>query len=726
MVDVPLGLDAAGTAQSFRFIVNVTPAAGVIVSGDAHILAVSAATAGGGGAAITMAKSGAHPDLSAGTLTPTSQLKTRIGGLVSDLRGVVTIYFSGQVSANNPYIKPWSARVKRTHSGWTGAGVWYSSRASMLLNGTIRAMNPAHIIYQCLTDSAWGRNLPAAALDEPSFISAANTLYNEGFGLCMKWSRQDNLDTFLQSVINHIGAALYVDRTTGLLTIRMIRADYDAGSLVVFDYDSGLLAVEEDDATSGDTSHNEIVVTWRDPETNEQRSTRAQNLASIQSAGATTSMSTDYPGIPTAEIAARVAVRDLQAQVTGIRRLKLTFDRRGRKIAPGTVFKISVPTRDIVTIVLRAVAIEEGPPTSQSLTVTAVEDVFALHETTYIVAEPPTWVPPSLIAIAPTVWRWREASYADLVRSMSPADLAAVPADSGYIAVVAAKPSSSAVNYMLVTAAVGEDLVERGPKAWTPTGSLAFAIGPYATSFVLAAGFENLDLIGPAGGTAWIENECVGIVSYDPVLGTFSVIRGCLDSVPAYHAAGVRVWFPNTTVATDKREYATSEVVTVVPLTRTTADQLALDDAPEGEIIISGRQGKPYPPGDVRVNGERYADGTTAIGEIGITWTHRDRVLQADTLVPHEAASVGPEAGTTYTIRLYDDASLVRTVTGISGTSWTYTVAMMLADGFVADKVFHLESVRGGLTSTYRYIWTQAHEEAGYGFNYGEHYGVSA
>ena len=41
----------------------------------------------------------------------------------------------------------------------------------------VTAMNPAHIIYQCLTDTAWGMGYPTSALDDASFTAAANTLY---------------------------------------------------------------------------------------------------------------------------------------------------------------------------------------------------------------------------------------------------------------------------------------------------------------------------------------------------------------------------------------------------------------------------------------------------------------------------------------------------------------------------------------------------------------------
>jgi hypothetical protein len=73
-------------------------------------------------------------------------------------------------------------------------------------------------------------------------------------------------------------------------------------------------------------------------------------------------------------------------------------------------------------------------------------------------------------------------------------------------------------------------------------------------------------------------------------------------------------------------------------------------------------------------------------------------------LVDESAASVGPEAGTTYTVRYYLEGVLDEEETGITGTSGTpYTVS---GNGLVRVEV---ESVRDGLTS-----WQAAGAEFAY------------
>jgi hypothetical protein len=46
---------------------------------------------------------------------------------------------------------------------------------------------------------------------------------------------------FVQNVIDHIGAAVYVDRQTGLLKLKLIRKDYDASAMTAYTFDNGIL-----------------------------------------------------------------------------------------------------------------------------------------------------------------------------------------------------------------------------------------------------------------------------------------------------------------------------------------------------------------------------------------------------------------------------------------------------------------------------------------------------
>ena len=216
------------------------------------------------------------------------ELKTMLGGLVPDFRGICTMFYDGLVCAMNPYIKTWKIRVRRTTSGWQG-GCWNENFCRINLTGTngesIRAMNPAHIIYEALTNREWGGGIDVGSINDASFRAAASTLANERFGLCLRWCRTDSVANFVQEVLNHISGLIYIGRGDGQFHLKLIRDDYNVDLLPLYTPESGLLSIRDDESAAKAASANEIVVTWRDPIDNKDKKARARNIARIQSDG---------------------------------------------------------------------------------------------------------------------------------------------------------------------------------------------------------------------------------------------------------------------------------------------------------------------------------------------------------------------------------------------------------------------------------------------------------
>ena len=337
--------------------------------------------------------------------------------------------------------------------------LWYASQVggdgsspqppsdALVSSGQIMAMNPAHIIYECLTNKEWGRGLDRATINLSSFEEAAAALYQEKFGLCLRWNRKDGIDTFIQNVLDHIAAAIYPERDTALLTISLVRGDYVKTDLPLFTTSNGILAISESGSSTSSGAFNEIQVKYRDPVTNEDRIVKAQNLAAIQSAGgAINSSSKEYRGLPTGDLARRVAQRDLRANAQGIRRFKVVMDRRGWKIRPGGVFRIEDQSRLIPDMVLRVAHVEDGTLLDGKITITAVQDVFSLPSTTFTGSEPPRWTPQNSNAC---VGRHEvfEAPYFLLARLMPAADFAAVTDTSAYLGTLVEQGQPSNVSY---------------------------------------------------------------------------------------------------------------------------------------------------------------------------------------------------------------------------------------------------------------------------------------
>lgn len=565
-------------------------------------------------------------------------------------RGVTTQYFDGQIAANNPYPKPWKMRVRRALAGWDGAP-WYPEKAVIpLANGAIRAMNPAHILVECLTNRDWGRGLDRGVLDEASYRAAADALHAEGFGLCLRWNRQSSIADFMQVVIDHVGAAQYTDRSTGRLTLKLLRDDYRVEDLPLFDYESGLLAIEEDEGGAQDGAINQLIVTWYDPIKDEERQIRVEDLAGIQATGGVASSTTDYKGMPTAELAGRVATRDLTIACSGLKRLKLRFDRRGGVLAPGGVFRIRDPFRGLDNLVLRVGTFDDGKLAEGAITIAAVQDVFGLPATAYLEPQPPVWTPPDRVPQPSPNRRLMEASYRDLATVLNASALAAVPVDAGAVLAVAEQATGLALNYVLTTRVGSGEFTEADVGDWCPTAVLADAMVATTVAVQLSSG-RGLDQI-TAGTAALIEDEIVRVVAVDPQAQTATLARGCVDTVPVSHATGARIWFYDDFAANDPTDYSVGETVQAKLLTRTSSAQLDPALAPVDTIKLAQRQARPYPPGDLKLNGLRYP--ASIDGDLAVSWAHRDRRLQADQLVDHGQGSIGPEAGTAYVVRLLD------------------------------------------------------------------------
>lgn len=654
-------------------------------------------------------------------------VKGSIGGnQVSDFRGVVTVWYDGLVSAMNPYVKEWKFRVRRWSKGWWQNTPWYPEKALILMeDGRVKAMNGAHIIYECCTNPQWGRGLAADKLDENSFIYAANTLCAEGFGVCLAWYRKEDIDVFISKVCDIIGAVLYTDRETGKIVLRLVRDDYNVNDLPLFTPTTGLLEIREDDSGSAETAYNEVIGTGKSPIDNKEFQVRAQNLAAFQSQQAVNSMDQDYRGIPTKELLSRVVLRDLRANAVGLKKYTVVLDRRAWRIAPGMPFRISDPTKGIENVVLRAGEIDDGQMLDGKIQIKSVQDVFGLPTTSYVVPTEPGWTPPPTTALPAPESRLIEAGYRDVYLIAGSGDAETAPLDAAYIGQLAIAPNSTSYQYDLATKADGEAEYDvRATGSFTGNAKLASDITPTQTEIVITDPQSfDADNVGQA---LYIGDELVRLDAYNEGTLTITVARGVADTIPQAHAAGARLWTIDDDLTNDGRVYTEGETVYSKVLTLISSDALALEDAPEMSVALVGRQGRPYPPADPKVDGDSIFSGSDVDHpEPVITWSSRNRITQADQLIGHFEPSVGGENLQHYNIRVYapDDLDTpLREVLDIDGLTWTYDATMQGEDGNPSTVIIELESVRGDVVSWQKHQFTVI-ISGGWGYNWGFNWG---
>lgn len=254
------------------------------------------------------------------------------------------------------------------------------------------------------------------------------------------------------------------------------------------------------------------------------------------------------------------------------------------------------------------------------------------------------------------------------------------------------------------------DYTVRGQGGITPHGLLQAALLP-GDGFMTITNFQEVQ--GPAADLQVGMGVMIGdeIIRLDTnTLPTFAISRGCADTIPAAHAANSQVWFFSLSADGDNREYAaTTEIAVKVLPVSATDGPVPISAAPPHDLTFNWRFSRPYAPGLMRCNGLPWYAGPFEFEdedtEFAFSWRHRDRVLQADQLVPHGDASIGPEPGTTYTVLVYDSSNtLVRTVTGLTGETWVYDRADAEADVPSGTGRVEIFAVREGLNSWQRYV----------------------
>jgi hypothetical protein len=625
------------------------------------------------------------------TQMPSPALAGIEGGARPGYRGITSVVFKGRIAAMNPYIKPWAFRLRRHLMGWN-TPVWQSS----LVRIGSRGFNPAHIIYQCLTDPEWGAGEdPNAGLDLASFTAAAQTLYNEGLGLCLRWVMQDSIGAFIRLVQDHISGVCVVDPTTNKTMLKLLRGDYDAAAMVK----DPTAIIDEGDIVEMTSyqypvineSVNEVTVNYVDVTTNKSGAVTYQNLANVQAQGKVVSESVTYNGAWNADLAARLAARDCHTKsallIKGETKIKA---RRWQDVKVGDVKLLSWSREKCALMPIRILEVNYGDAEARTVTISWAQDQFGVPQGTYVQAPPSQWTPPVNApqpVVQPVVF---EATYRDLARTLDTANLNALTPDTSFVAAVARRPAGTvAYSYELCSRIGGADFKLQNTGSFCEGGTLVAAIGPGDRS-ITVTGFDDLTTVA-TGTAALLDGEWVRVDSVNASLGVITVGRGCVDTPPVPHAQGASIWFYQDHEAQDATEYLTGETTDTKLLTITSAGMLDPAQATTLSVKMNQRQARPYPPGKLQIQGQ--TNPTLIEGALSLTWAHRSRLLQADQLIDTTQASIGPETGTTYTVRVYLNGKLDSTTTGITTPSAAPAVS---GDGQVT---LQIDAVCNGRTS---------------------------
>lgn len=592
--------------------------------------------------------------------------------------------------------------------------------------------NPAHIIFECLTNTEWGMGAPDSIIDMDSFNAVATVLFEENFGLSMIWTRQSSIESFVGEILDHIQATLFLHPRTGLLTLKLIRGDYTAGALPILTQDHCI--VENFSRRAWGDTTNEIVTTWTNPENEQEETVSLQDLANIAVQGAIVSDSRNYYGIRYSELAMRVTARDLAQAAAPLASMDIRADRTAGDFVPGGVFRLTYPEHGLSNLVVRILTADYGKPRDSKVRLKVVEDIFAATTMAYTDPSGSEWVdeseePAAMEYIQP----FTQPAY---VVANTTGDLSTLEYPEVRNGMLAARDSTDTIGFSLME----EQVLPNGDLNNAVVANLNMAtrstlseeLAPEAESTVV---FGN-PMIGGDGPTTSgfifigegddTEMELALLVS--EALGEWTIARGILDTTPKLWPVGTPVWFVGLSLDVfDPSTYSAMETAKYRLLTRTSLGTLAEGDATEVLWESSERPHLPLRPADVKVLGIGYAtidNPVDATGETSglaeVTWANRNRLEETGVILSWDEAGVTPEDGQTTTITLMKlDRTVITTIDGLTGESYNLDLTDF---GSNSMGIVRVTSKRDGLESL------QGHEiiviaQAGYGFGYGFNYG---
>lgn len=582
-----------------------------------------------------------------------------------------------------------------------------------LLNGYITIgptsfldANPANIIYECLTNTVWGMGAGDASLDMDSFQAAQDTLFAEAFGLSMAWMQQASIEDFVKEVLDHINAVLFVSPRNGLLTLKLLRADYNVEDLPVITPDNAVLRDFQRKGFGEIT--NEVVVTWTNPANEQDETVTAQDLGVIAAQGAVVSSSRNYYGVRRKALAQTLAYRDLRATAYPLATLSAECDRSQYDLTPGACVVVTWPEYGLDQVVCRVLPVDYGKPGDHVIKAALIEDVFGLELDEF--SEPVTtgWTDPKTTPTAMDFNRAFTAPYFFAVKALG-GPAGSYPEVISMVLAADSAPDCGVYQLYVEETDVGggtafEDAGTRANLAHAALPAALDAEAETTTAFTsLIGGFTpgvgDFAMIGAGADDAFELTVITAVAS-----GVYTLQRGALDTVPKTWPTAAPVWF----FAADDTMYdpavrADGETVRYQARTRTSGG--VLTSAPVFSAVQTERPYRPLRPANVTIAGEAFATDVIDTSDDGlstvpITWANRNRLTEDTVVLAWDAADTTVEAGQTTTVTVLTEGGVViTTIDGLTGTSYDLAKAAFgayhVGDVRVTSKRDGIESLQG-------------------------------
>jgi len=316
--------------------------------------------------------------------TLNTYLAAQLGSYISANRGLTTAILRRPYIGLSSQLYQWKYLVKRVDHLTSGEDQWYPEKAAV----RTYEINPIHWLREIYTDTEWGLRTPTENMNNTNLEAAADTLYGEGFGLCIKWEGEQSLEDHVKDILHYINGVIYEDHSTGLIEIKLIRDDYVADDLEEFD-ETDIVKIEEFTRGVLHKIPDVTYVRYWDMYNNLPVVTPSYDMSLALSQNETLIPNdVDYTGVVNDELAGQLAARDQQQLSSFAATMTIKCKRTMSHLHPGDVFKLSYAPLGIVSMIIRVVTPHYGTLTDGVITFECIEDMFGMKSSLY--AAPPS------------------------------------------------------------------------------------------------------------------------------------------------------------------------------------------------------------------------------------------------------------------------------------------------------------------------------------------------
>lgn len=576
--------------------------------------------------------------------------------------------------------------------------------------------NPAAVLFELLTGNYFpytgtriAPGLEAYEVDAASFLASAETLFTENMGINFQWQRDAPPRDLVDDILVHINGILREDPSTGKVGLQLLRGDYDVPSLPVFDR-SNITDLEGIQRQAISSMVNRVTYTYTEPSQGEPvRTASVSSYAGLFMAGAEAAVSLDLTMFHDGAVANRRAQTHLNSLSSPIFSGSLTTDLRAWGMGVGDRFVLNWESGDpdissvtgLVCIVNR---ISYADLADSRITLGFSQDVFSLGNAIFQTPPDSEWVPPAGAPEQVTSYKVMELPFG-LLGGFTP----------NILALWADRPNetSTHLEVFVNTASEGYAAVEE-VTGFFPYCLLAFDV-PASSSFsvssgnpsawrtdlspfvydsstgVVAAEFRDINYLVPGLTEAQINSrkvnlfligdEIVGIRNYvqesEGVWSLYTLMRGMYGTLPEAHAAGAVLRKIGQALILDDLTMETGAAWSLKLRAHNYSGYLELEDITAVTGTVAGTAELPYPPSASALNGVEYSP--TASLPVAVAWNRRDK----NNAAYFHSGQNSPSFGESYTITVQDSGTnaVLRTVTGVTTNSWTYTALMSQEDG---------------------------------------------